>query len=234
MRTVLITGGSRGIGAACVRKFAAEGDRVYFFYRREKERAAALSAETDAVGILCDVSRKDEVQKAFETLPRFDVLVNNAGMTGFSLFQDISEEDWEQMIQTHLGGTFRCTKAVLPGMISEKRGQIVNISSMWGQVGASCEVHYSAAKAGIIGLTKALAKEVGPSGIRVNCVAPGVIDTDMNRSLPRQARQELAAETPLNRMGTPEEVADVVHWLTTDRAAFITGQVIAPNGGLVV
>ncbi len=233
MRTVLITGGSRGIGAACVRKFTAAGDKVYFFYRANDTAAQTLASQTGAIPLKCDVSDKNAVAKIFETLPSFDVLVNNAGISGFSLFQNISEEDWEQMIQTHLGGTFRCSKAVLPGMISRQQGCIVNLSSMWGQVGASCEVHYSAAKAGVIGLTKALAKEVAPSGIRVNCVAPGVIDTEMNGSLTKETLQSLAEETPLGRIGTPEEIADVVYWLTTEQSAFLTGQVLSPNGGLI-
>ncbi len=234
MRTVLITGGSRGIGAACVGKFTAAGDKVYFFYRSDDAAAKKLSAETGAVAVKCDVSDKDAVVAAFATLPPVDVLVNNAGIAGFSLFQDLSEDDWDRMIGTNLTGVYRCTKAVLPGMIAQKSGCIVNVSSMWGQVGASCEVAYSAAKAGVIGLTKALAKEVGPSGIRVNCVAPGVIDTDMNALLTEESLQELAEETPLGRMGTPEEIANIIYWLTTDHAGFITGQVISPNGGLVV
>ena len=234
MRTVLITGGSRGIGAACVRRFASAGDRVYFFYRSSEEKAKTLSSETGAVGIRCDVSDKDAVRNAFQVLPRIDVLINNAGISACSLFQDVTEEDWARMTETHLGGTYRCIREVLPGMISQKRGAVVNVSSMWGQVGASCEVAYSAAKAGIIGLTKALAKEVGPSGIRVNCVAPGVIRTDMLGSLSQEALEELAAETPLGRLGTPEEIADSVFFLSSEGAAFITGQVLAPNGGIVI
>lgn len=234
MRTVLITGGSRGIGAACVRTFAEAGDKVYFFYRSNDSAARTLADQTGAAALQCDVSDKNAVAKTFETLPPFDVLVNNAGIAGFSLFQELTETDWEQMIQTNLGGTFRCSKAVLPGMIARKKGCIINLSSMWGQVGGACEVAYSAAKAGVIGLTKALAKEVGPSGIRVNCVAPGVIDTDMNGNLTEETLQELIDETPLGRIGTPEEIAHIVHWLTTDQAAFLTGQVIAPNGGLVL
>lgn len=234
MRTVLITGGSRGIGAACVEKFSEMGDRVYFFYRSNQQAAVRLSEKTGAVGILCDVSKKEAVQEAFLSLPTVDVLVNNAGIAHFSLFQDLTEEDWEAMIQTHLGGTFRCSKAVLPRMIAQKSGCIINVSSMWGQVGASCEVAYSAAKAGIIGLTKALAKEVGPSGIRVNCVAPGVIATDMNAALTEEALRDLAAETPLGRIGTPEEIANHIFWLASDEASFLTGQVLSPNGGLIV
>lgn len=234
MRTVLITGGSRGIGAACVRCFSAAGDRVFFFYRANDEAAETLSSETGAVAVKCDVSDPQAVEKAFSELPAFDVLVNNAGIAGFSLFQDLSEADWDRMIGTNLGGVYRCTRAVLPGMIAQKQGCIVNVSSMWGQVGASCEVAYSAAKAGVIGLTKALAKEVGPSGIRVNCIAPGVIDTEMNAALSEDALAELAEETPLGRIGTAEEIAGQIYWLTSEEASFLTGQVLGSNGGLVI
>ncbi|MBO5222536.1 MAG: 3-oxoacyl-ACP reductase FabG [Clostridia bacterium] len=235
MRNVLITGGSRGIGAACVRKFAAAGDRVIFLYRSSEEAAAKLAHETGAMGLKCDVADKKAVEALFSQFSvSVDVLINNAGIAGFSLFQDLSEEDWSRMMETHLGGTFRCTKGVLPAMIAKQKGCIINLSSMWGQVGASCEVAYSAAKAGIIGLTKALAKEVGPSGIRVNCVAPGVIETDMNAALTPETVAALAEETPLGRIGTPEEIAETVFWLASDNASFLTGQVIAPNGGLVI
>ena len=235
MRNVLITGGSRGIGAACVRKFAAAGDKVYFLYRTSENAAEALSRETGATGIKCDVTDKNAVKNLFLNLNMsVDILINNAGIAGFSLFQDLSEEEWSLMMETHLGGTFRCTKGVLPSMIAKQRGCIINISSMWGQVGASCEVAYSAAKAGIIGLTKALAKETGPSGIRVNCVAPGVIETEMNSGLTADTLTALAEETPLGRIGTTEEVAETVFWLASDSASFLTGQVIAPNGGLVI
>ncbi len=234
MRTVLITGGSRGIGAACVRKFAAEGDRVWFFYRKETSAAQIIARETGATPIQCDVSDPASVNAAFAGLPPINVLVNNAGISGFSLFQDISEAAWEEMISTNLSGTFRCIKAVLPAMIGVHNGCIINVSSMWGQVGSACEVHYSAAKAGVIGLTKALAKEVAPSGIRVNCVAPGVIDTEMNSALSSQDLSALASETPLGRIGTPREIADIIFWLASENASFLTGQIIAPNGGLVI
>ena len=235
MRTVLITGGSRGIGAACVEKFAAAGDRVLFLYRQNDEAAQALCKRTGAVAFRCDVGDKDAVKVFFENLSEpVDVLVNNAGIAQFSLFQDLSEEEWSRLLDVNLGGAFRCTKGVLSSMISRQRGCIVNISSMWGQVGASCEVAYSAAKAGLIGLTKALAKEVGPSGIRVNCVAPGVIATDMNASHSPETMAALADETPLCRIGTPEDVAEAVFWLASDGASFLTGQVIAPNGGLII
>lgn len=235
MRNVLITGGSRGIGAACVRRFSAAGDRVWFLYRSSDASAEALVKETGAIALKCDVGDKNAVSEMFASLSEpVDVLVNNAGIASFSLFQDVSEEDWSLMIETNLGGAYRCSKGVLPGMIAKKSGCIINLSSMWGQVGASCEVAYSAAKAGVIGLTKALAKEVGPSGIRVNCVAPGVIATEMNSSHSPETLAALAEETPLGRIGTAEEVAEIVYWLASDAASFLTGQVISPNGGLVI
>ena len=235
MRIVLITGGSRGIGASCVRKFAEAGDKVYFLYRSSHANAKALEEETGAVGICCDVTDPAAVKEAFRNfLDGVDVLVNNAGLAGFSLFQDLSEEDWQRILDVNLGGVFRCTKAALPKMIARGSGCVINLSSMWGQVGASCEVAYSAAKAGIIGLTKALAKEVGPSGIRVNCVAPGVIQTEMNALLSTETMAELAEETPLGRIGRAAEVAETVFWLASDQASFVTGQVIAPNGGFVI
>lgn len=234
MRKVLITGGSRGIGAACVRRFSAAGDDVTFFYRSRADAAQALAAQTGAVGVKCDVTDRSAVAGFFSGQSEFDVLVNNAGISAFSLLQDCSDAEWDRMIDTHLGGTFRCCRGVLPAMIRKKSGCIVNVSSMWGQTGASCETAYSAAKAGIIGLTKALAQEVGPSGIRVNCVAPGVIDTDMNAALSEDAVRELAEQTPLSRIGTPREVADAVFWLASPEASFVTGQILGINGGFVL
>ncbi len=234
MGNVLITGGSRGIGAAAVKAFREAGYAVFFFYKTHTEAAQKVAAETGAVALQCDISDKNAVAAAFQNLPEFDILINNAGVAGFSLFQDCSEEEWSRILSTNLDGVYRCTKAVLPSMISRKKGCIINLSSMWGQVGASCEVAYSAAKAGVIGLTKALAKEVGPCGIRVNCVAPGVIATEMNGALTAEALQSLEEETPLGRMGTPEEVAKTLLWLASDQASFFTGQVFAPNGGYVI
>ena len=165
---------------------------------------------------------------------RVDALVNNAAISKTGLFTDVSEAEWNEMFSVNVGGVFHCAQSVLPGMIARRHGAIVNVSSMWGQVGASCEVCYSATKAAVIGLTKALAQEVGPSGVRVNCVAPGVIDTDMNRALDEAALAALSDETPLGRIGTPEEVARTIFFLAGDGAAFITGQVIGVNGGFVV
>lgn len=234
MIRALVTGGSRGIGAAIVREFAAGGMAVSFLYRQNREAAEALAKETGAEAICVDIADGKAVAKAIADAGHFDILVNNAGISSFSLLQELPDEEWERCIATDLSGTFYCTKAVLPGMISRKWGRIVNISSMWGIAGSACEVHYSAAKAGLIGFTKALAKEVGLSGITVNCVAPGVIDTDMNRGLGEDTLRALAEDTPVGRLGTPEEVAGLVAYLCSERAGFITGQVICQSGGLVI
>jgi 3-oxoacyl-[acyl-carrier protein] reductase len=235
MKTALITGGSRGIGAACVRAFSAAGYAVCFLYRRDTAAAEAVARETGAHAIRCDVSNPDAVRAAMADvaarLPHIDVLVNNAGIARQQLFTDVSDADWQQMVDVNLSGCFYLCRAVLPGMISRRSGSIVNVSSIWGQVGASCEVAYSAVKAGVIGLTQALAKEVGPSQVRVNCVAPGVIRTDMLSAFSQADLDTLADETPLCRLGTPEDVAQAVLWLAGDGASFVTGQVLGVNGG---
>lgn len=243
-RTVLISGGSRGIGEACVRRFAGQGDRVIFLYRSSGEKAEALVRELrekgqDVACLCCDVADPAAVRKTAEQIlgqyHRVDVLVNNAGVAWLGLFTDMTDEELDRVLNTDLRGSMLLTRAILPGMVSQKNGCIVNIASMWGETGASCEVAYSAAKAGLIGFTKALAKEVGPSGIRVNCVSPGVIDTEMNRrSLTENDLAALAEETPLCRIGTPEETAAAVAWLASPEASFITGQVLGVNGGMVV
>lgn len=242
-RTVLITGGSRGIGAACVSAFARAGWSVVFLYRRAEEAAEALCARLRGEGLdvscrRCDVNRRDEVFRTVDdlmrTYHRFDALVNNAGVAHIGLFTDMTEEQWDALFAVNVKGAFNVTQAVLPGMISQGSGAIVNVSSMWGEVGASCEVAYSAAKAALIGMTKALAKEVGPSGVRVNCVSPGVIDTDMNAELTEADLAALAEETPLGRIGRAEEVAEAALYLCGEGASFITGQVLGVSGGLVV
>lgn len=242
-RTVLVTGGSRGIGAACVSAFARAGWSVVFLYRRAEEAAESLCARLRGEGLdvscrRCDVSRRDEVFRTVDdlmrTYHRFDALVNNAGVAHIGLFTDMTEEQWDALFAVNLKGAFNVTQAVLPGMISQGSGAIVNVSSMWGEVGASCEVAYSAAKAALIGMTKALAKEVGPSGVRVNCVSPGVIDTDMNAELTEADLAALAEETPLGRIGTTQEVAEAVLYLCGEGASFITGQTLGVSGGLVV
>lgn len=243
MRTVLITGASRGIGAACARAFAANGDRVIVNYSGSEDKAAALVRELSegegaATAIRADVSSPDEVREMFSRIEEdfggVDVLVNNAGIAQTRLFTDITDEDWSRMIGVDLSSVFYCCRAALPYMIRQKYGRIVNISSMWGQVGGSCEVHYSAAKAGVIGLTKALAMEEGLSGITVNCVAPGVIQTDMTSGYSEQDMQALRDETPTGTLGTPEDVARAVLFLAKEESSFITGQVLGVNGGFVV
>ena len=208
-RTVLISGGDRGIGAAAARAFYAAGYRVAVFYHTNAEAAAALQKELPGVlAVQCDVASRASCELAFraaeQALGRVDVLVSNAGIAQQKLFTDITPEEWQRMLDVNLTGAFNLCQLALPGMIRRKAGRILTVSSMWGQTGGSCEVHYSAAKAGLIGLTKALAKEEGPSGITVNCVAPGVIDTDMMASFTAEDKAALAEETPVGRLGTPK------------------------------
>lgn len=242
-KIALITGGSRGIGAACVRAFAEDGYAVVFLYNKSADKANALvhtlrSEGRDVSAYPCDVSDPQQVASAIadilRTYRRIDALVNCAGIAHIGLFTDMTEDEWDHLFAVNVRSAFSVTKAALPGMISRQQGSIVNVSSMWGEVGASCEVAYSATKAALIGLTKALAKEVGPSGVRVNAVTPGVIDTDMNAQLTDEDRASLADETPLGRIGSTEEVAKTILFLCGDGAAFITGQVLGVSGGLVI
>lgn len=237
-KIVLITGGSRGIGASCVRAFANRGYKVAFTYLSSKQKADKIAKECDALAIQADISSSNQVNDAVDLVikhfGRVDILVNNAGISEFSLFTDITDEMWQKMLDTNLSGAFYASRAVLPSMISRKAGCIVNIASMWGEVGASCEIHYSASKAGLIGMTKALAKEVALSGIRVNCVSPGAIDTDMNAHLTIEDIDAIKSETPLGRLGTPEEIANAVLFLASDEASFITGQILGVNGGMII
>ena len=241
MEKALVTGAAVGIGRAAARGLARDGFFVVINYLHSREDAAALLEELNAGGgepraMLCraDVSDPAQVEEMFRAAGDVDVLINNAGVAQQKLFTDLTEQDWQRMMAVDVTGVFHCCRCALPGMIRRKRGKIVNISSMWGQAGASCEVHYSAAKAAVIGLTKALAKEVGPSNFQANCVAPGVIDTRMNAGLGAGALRELAEETPLGRIGTPEDVAQAVRFLASPAADFITGQVLGVNGGMVV
>lgn len=235
MQTALITGGSRGIGAAIVRALTGKGWRVAFCYRSSEEAARQLAAETGAVAIPCDVTDSAQVQDMVKTalgqLSHIDLLVNNAGVAWQGLLTDMTDGDWRFVLDTSLSAAFYACRAVIPGMVSQRSGRIINISSIWGRVGASCEAAYSAAKAGLIGLSKALAKELGPSGITVNCLCPGVIQTDMLNCYTEEDLSALAEETPLCRLGTPEDVAAAVCWLAEEKAGFITGQVIGVDGG---
>ena len=235
---VLITGGSRGIGAACVRAFAAKGCRVAFIYHMAHEAAKAVADETGAKAICADLSNAAEATRAAKEAISFlggvDVLVNNAGVSQIKLFTDLTDEDWRKMLSTNLDSAFYMTREIAKGMIAAHSGRIINIGSMWGKVGASCEVHYSAAKAGLRGMTLALAKELGPSGITVNCIEPGVIATEMNAALDEKTKAALASETPLCRLGSAEEVAAAVLFLASPAAGFITGQCIGVDGGFAI
>ena len=229
---IVVTGGSRGIGAATVRLLAARGDDVTFLYAKSDEAAASLSRETGARGIRADVADGEAVRAAFREAGAVQGLINCAGIAHQGLISQITEEEWDRLFAVNVRGVYHCVNAALPSMLHEQAGSIVNVASMWGQVGASCEVCYSATKGAVIAMTKALAKELGPSGIRVNCVAPGVIETDMLACYDREVLDELAEETPLGRNGTPEDVARAIVQLLD--APFVTGQVLGVNGGFVI
>lgn len=232
METTVITGGSRGIGAAAVARFAQRGDRVVFLYEKDHEAARKVAQATGAEAICCDVADGEAVQRAFASIGHLDNLILCAGICRYGLLQDLSEEDWDRIFAVNVKGIYTCVKAAMPAFLQAQKGSIVTVSSMWGQVGASCEAAYSATKGAVIALTKALAKELGPSGIRVNCVAPGVILTDMCASVAPEVLAELAEETPVGRNGKPEDVARAMEYLAG--AEFITGEVLAVNGGYVI
>lgn len=235
---VLVTGGSRGIGAATVKRFTENGYKVAFFYHSHKEEALRVSRESGALALCVDVSNPIAVSNAVKeiehTLGEISVLVNNAGISHIGLFTELTDEEWNRIIGVNLSGAFYTARAVAPSMIRKKRGRIIQIGSMWGKSGASCEVAYSASKAGLRGLTMSLSKELGPSGVTVNCIEPGVIDTDMNASLDEETRVGLIEDTPLSRIGSADEVADAILFLASDSASFITGQVLGVDGGFAV
>ena len=241
MKTVLVTGGSKGIGKCIAENLAMEGYNIVLNYNKSEKQAKEIQKNLKEKGInieiyKADVSKREEVKKLVNyTLKKFkniDVLINNAGIAKLQMFNDITDKDWNEMLSTNLNSAFYCTQEVLPNMIHNKNGCIINISSIWGMVGASCEVSYSVSKAGVIGLTKALAKELGPSNIRVNSIAPGVIDTDMNSNIDLAIKKQIKEETPLNKMGQPIDIYRCVKWLIEDE--FTTGQIISPNGGYVI
>ena len=232
MATVVVTGGSRGIGGAVVARYASRGDRVYFLYEKNHQAAKAVASETGATPICCDVADGGAVKEAFSHIPEVDILVCNAGVCWYGLLTDMPEGEWNRIFDVNVKGIYNCVKAAMPAMLQKHSGSIVTLSSMWGQVGASCEAAYSATKGAVIALTKALAKELGPSGIRVNCVAPGVILTDMCANVSPEILEELAQESALERNGTPADVAKAIESLAD--AEFVTGQVLGVSGGLVM
>ena len=232
MKTVVITGGSRGIGAAAVESFAARGDRVYFLYEKEHEAAKAVSLKTGATAICCDVADYAAVQKVFESIPDVDVLVCNAGICHYGLMSQTSEADWDRTFAVNVKGIYTCVNAATPYFLKKQKGCIITVSSMWGQVGASCEVAYSASKGAVIALTKALAQELGPSGVRCNCIAPGVIETDMCKDVSPETMAQLAADGLVGRNGTGADIAQAMLYLAD--ASFVTGQVLPVNGGILL
>ena len=229
---VVITGGSRGIGAEGVRQFAKRGDKVYFLYEKEHEKARAVAEETGATAICCDVADGQAVKAAFAQIPDVDVLVCNAGISITGLLHQLEESQWDRLFDVNVKGIYHCVAAAIPCFLKKQSGSIITVSSMWGQVGASCEVAYSATKGAVIAMTKALAQELGPSGIRVNCIAPGVIETDMCVNVAPEIMEELKNETPIGRNGTPTDIAKAMLYLAD--ADFVTGQVLAVNGGMIL
>lgn len=238
MKTVLITGGSRGIGRAMVELFSSNGYSVAFTYKNSENEAKSLAEHTGAIAIHADSASERDVMRAVkeaeDKLGGIGCLINNAGVSSFSLFTDLTLDDWNNHLAVNLTGAFLYSKAVIPGMVSRKSGRIINVTSMWGITGSSCEVHYSTAKAGLIGMTKALAKELGPSGITVNAIAPGLIETDMNKCLSVDDIKAIKEETPLMRIGAPSEVASAALFLASDGASFITGEVMNVSGGYLI
>lgn len=232
MATVVITGGSRGIGAAAVHLFAQKGHRVYFLYEKEHEAAKLVAEATGATAICCDVADGSAVTAAFQQIPSVDILICNAGIVHVGLMSQMRDAQWDRIFDVNVKGIFHCVNAAMPAFLQTHKGCIITVSSMWGQVGASCEAAYSATKGAVIALTKALAQELGPSGIRVNCVAPGVIQTDMCADVAPDIMDSLREQTPVGRLGEPEDVARAMLYLS--EAEFVTGQVLPVNGGFII
>lgn len=235
---IIVTGGSKGIGASIVEELAHNDYKVILNYNNSEKEAVTIKNKLEKQGYIidiykADIRKKEEVKKlidfCIDKYKKIDGLINNAGISQIKLFTEIDEDDWNNMISTNLTGTFYCCQEVVKQMLKQKSGNIINISSIWGEIGASCEVHYSASKAGIIGLTKSLAKELGPSNIKVNCIAPGIIDTEMNSALTEEDYENLKNEIPLNKIGNTKDIANCIIWLLKNE--YITGQVISINGG---
>ena len=230
--TTVITGGSRGIGAAAVERFAARGDRVFFLYEKEHQAARAVAEKTGATPICCDVADAEAVRQAFRRIGDVDILINNAGICHYGLMSMMPEKDWDRIFAVNVKGIYHCVNAAMPSFLQKQKGCVINVTSMWGRVGASCEAAYSATKGAVIALTKALAKELGPSGIRVNAVAPGVILTDMCAGVDPEILNDMARETPVGRNGTPMDVAQAMEYLAN--ADFVTGHILNVDGGYVL
>lgn len=228
----VITGGSRGIGAAAAELFAAKGHRVYFLYEKEHEAARGVAEKTGATPICCDVADEEAVKAAFSQIGDVDILVNNAGICYYGLMSQMTGAQWDRIFNVNVKGIFHCVNAAMPAFLRKQRGCIINVSSMWGRTGASCEAAYSATKGAVIALTKALAKELGSSGIRVNAVAPGVILTDMCAEVSQDILEEMAQEAPVGRNGTPMDVARAMEYLA--EAEFVTGHILNVDGGYVI
>ena len=232
MATVMITGGSRGIGAAAVEAFAQRGDKVFFLYEKEHDAAKAVSEKTGATAICCDVANAEAVKNAFRQVGDVDILVCNAGICFSGLMSQMPEKDWDRIFDVNVKGMYHCINAATHGFLKKQAGCIITVSSMWGQVGASCEAAYSATKGAVIALSKALAQELGPSGVRVNCIAPGVVLTDMCAGYEDTVLEQLRQESPIGKNGRPEDIAQAMVYLAD--AEFVTGQVLAVNGGFVI
>lgn len=232
MSTVVITGGSRGIGAAAVEVFAARENRVFFLYEKDHEAAQRVARKTGATAICCDVADKNAVDAAFAQIGDADILICNAGICHYGLMSQMAEEQWDRLFAVNVKGIYHCVNAATPGFLKKQAGCVITISSMWGQTGASCEAAYSATKGAVIALTKALAQELGPSGVRCNCIAPGVILTDMCADVSPETMEQLRQDSLVGRNGTPMDVAKAMAYLAD--AEFITGEVLSVNGGLIL